>query len=80
MLCVAGNLGGLHVEGLTIYETENPLYEFNGGWLYNSLVDVAERKQVDRELTALRINGTVRVTVLCVHWFYVFLEFGGLLT
>ena len=47
------------VDQLTIFNTRDVLYHFNAGWLYNMNVDEERRKQVDRELVALRINGTV---------------------
>lgn len=36
------------------------MYQFNGGWLYNSKVDTSARKRVDRELTGLRKDGVIR--------------------
>lgn len=45
---------------LTIFETRDILYQFNAGWLYNDVTDVAVRTRIDRELVALRINGTIR--------------------
>lgn len=45
-------------EKLTIYNTKDTLFKFNGGWLYNDQVADEERKLVDRELIALRANGT----------------------
>lgn len=42
-----------------IYKTRNALYAFNAGSLYNSAIDSKQRKQIDRELLALRINGEV---------------------
>lgn len=47
-------------DNLTIFETQDVLYQFNGGWLYNSRVNDTDRKLIDRELISLRIDGTVR--------------------
>lgn len=49
---------------LTIFETNDILYHFNGGWLYNNRCDPQFRKQVDREIIALRMNGVVSLTAL----------------
>lgn len=46
-------------ENLTIFQTREDLYQFNAGWFYNSEVNISQRKQIDRELIGLRINGTV---------------------
>lgn len=45
---------------LTIFETKDVLYEFNGGWLYNAAVNDTLRRQIDRDILSLRISGKVR--------------------
>lgn len=47
------------VDKFAIYKTRNALYAFNAGSLYNSAVDPKQRKKIDRQLLALRINGEV---------------------
>eukprot|EP00178_Gracilaria_changii_P021142 TRINITY_DN62989_c0_g1_i1.p1 TRINITY_DN62989_c0_g1~~TRINITY_DN62989_c0_g1_i1.p1 ORF type:complete len:556 (+),score=71.52 TRINITY_DN62989_c0_g1_i1:423-2090(+) len=48
---------------LSIFETKDVLYQFNGGWLYNFAVGEERRLQVDRELVGLRIKGRTRELV-----------------
>lgn len=48
---------------LTVFETRDVLYHFNAGWLYNDRCDQEMKKQIDRELVALRINGSIRKAV-----------------
>lgn len=50
----------LPTDTLTIFETKDILYHFNGGWLYNEKVDPSRRLQTDREIIGLRIAGTLR--------------------
>ncbi|CAN8073779.1 unnamed protein product [Agarophyton chilense] len=48
---------------LTVFETQDVLYQFNGGWLYNSKVSEERRMLVDRELVGLRVKGRTRELV-----------------
>lgn len=53
------HFGDICAERVTVFETEDVLYQFNAGWLYNRNVSVRRRQAIDRELVGLRIDGTV---------------------
>lgn len=48
---------------LTIFSTQDVLYSFTAGWLYNEAVPVPDRQQLDRDLLHLRIGDTIRTKV-----------------
>lgn len=49
-----------HMTGrLAVYDTQDVLYAFNGGWLYNNASDEEMRREVDREILFLRTQGDV---------------------
>lgn len=48
------------IEKLAIYETKDVLYRFSGGWLFNRQVNETWIKNLNSELTMLRITGAVR--------------------
>lgn len=45
---------------LAMYQTNDILYQFNGGWLYNRAEEERTRREIDRELSDLTSSGKVR--------------------
>ncbi|CAN8071743.1 unnamed protein product [Agarophyton chilense] len=46
-------------ESVTIFETKRSIHHFNSGWLFNEQVPTEKRRKLDRELMALKIDGTL---------------------
>ncbi|CAN8071745.1 unnamed protein product [Agarophyton chilense] len=46
-------------ESVTIFETKRSIHHFNSGWLFNEQVPTEKRRKLDRELMALKMDGTI---------------------